>query len=83
MLLFTFLFFTVLLDDTIGIVKAQFACLREVCNGLWFFLCTQIDNASVVIGLRNVSIQLDGTGEIIDGALVILALGVQAAPIIK
>ncbi len=83
MLLFTFLFFTVFLDDTIGIVEAQFACLRKVCNGLWFLLCTQIDNASVVIGLRDISIQLDGTGEIVDGALVILALGVQAPPIIK
>ena len=76
------LLLTILLDDTIGVIESQFARFREVGNALCPLLCTQIDDTSVIISLRDIAIQLDGTVEVIECPLIVLPLGIQTPSII-
>ena len=72
----------VFFNDTISLIDAQFAGSGEVGDALVDALGMEFGQTSVVPGLGQAFLELDGPRIVVDGPLVVVALGIEGGAVI-
>ena len=77
-----YLLLTILFNHTIGIIEAQFTGFAQIGHALRRLVGMEINESTVIIGLRDVSVNLQGATEIIECPMIVVPDGIETASII-